>query len=196
LKTSLQSQSARGVVRIFRCFDACVDFKKLGVRCLSCRHSRCIHSRNVRAAIKSNCMGRLISRLQMTLSRKNDAMHAAETRADTSLLPCKVPIARRRFVLPGSGQLDATRQQAIIIRSQHGLLASIGPNPEPHIPRIGECECPLVERVGPSACFCNKGSCYCVQPKPWIQCQLVSEDVAVKQTTLISTESVLLIIVL
>jgi hypothetical protein len=104
-----------------------VGFRNLGVRCLSCRHSRCIHSRNVRAAIKSNCMGRLISRLPMTLPKKDE--HAAEARADTSLLPCKVPIARRRFVLPGSSQIDETRQQAVLERNRHGLLASIGLHP-------------------------------------------------------------------
>ena len=149
-----------------------VGFRNLGVRRLSCRHSRCIHSRIVRASIKSNSMGRLISRPPMTLPKKDEAMHAAEARADTSLLPCKVPIARRRFVLPGSSQLDETRQLAVLERNRHGLLASIGLHPEPHTPLIGECEFPLVERVGPSACFCNKGSCNCSQSKPWNKCEL------------------------
>jgi hypothetical protein len=160
-----------------------VDFKKLGVRCLSCRHSKCVHCRTVRVAIKSNFIGRLISRLKMTLPKKDEALRAAESRSDSSLLPCKVPICRRPFAMPTSKQLDEARKQAILKRSQYGLLHSIGLHPQPHIPRIGECQCPLVERVGPDACFCNKGCCNCAQPKPWDQCELVSEDVAVKHTS-------------
>ena len=181
LQTLLKDLPFRGIVRIFRLFEAVSDIKRLGLRCITCQFSTCIHCRNVRAAIEQESVHVLMKHLPMTDSKITESHAQAAFKLDAARLSLKVPIARHFFPIPGTQRLSQQMKDAIKMRESYGLLASVGKTPEPCM-AIGKCECPLVPRIGRDACFCGNGTCNCVQAKSWEECVLVSEGRQVANT--------------
>jgi hypothetical protein len=158
--------------------------KRLGIGCLTCRYSKCIHCSNLRASCKKDDIPELISYLPLSTRKAKEAHVQAEDRLDASRLACQIPIACRPFPLPGAHGFSEPMNQAILMREATGLMSSVGLNPAPRIPPLDKCECPLVPRVGNAACFCGRGFCKCEKPKAWEKCDQVSEGCQVENTYL------------